>query len=199
MGKRTPAVSSELEFIARHVREADAVWENKVDDIEPEMRRLSNRMYQCADDNVGEILGFLKGAITESAQKHRLQMSDWRGSSGDWEVWRYVHSPNTPEASIGSTGLDIAWIGGLRLVAWIALRGGKYTRRVLVDSCRSEGLDVHLASSRSSLYPDRDWGGCVVWFEKYLTRRSSMNELHDKLRLQGGAFFRITKRLIKSL
>jgi phage gp29-like protein len=69
-----PAVTRELDFIANHTEEADDIREGNVN-IDPLLKSVSDAVYKRAEEDVSELLEYLKDSMQGSAD--RLRINNW--------------------------------------------------------------------------------------------------------------------------
>jgi hypothetical protein len=193
-----PAISRELEFIAQHIDDAEDIYNEEVK-VELQLKELSNRIYDRAEDDALVLLGYLKASLLSGI--HGLMRVDWTNArDSGFYVWGPIFAARGRKKRMGSVGL---YIGtgkvGFRLIGWLFPRGGLDGRSELAHACQKKlpGMKIHLASEDSKRYPG--WVGnndCVVWLDIPLTRKISRDELQNDVSIKSKRFFKVAKLLL---
>lgn len=192
---KIPAISHELEFIANHTDEADDIWDEAIE-IDPDLRQLSNTVYERADLDAGKLLKYMSAAISEGADGV-FRVDNWHWRLGKWEIWSEIYSGTRGRKKrVGSVGLDVGYGKvGFRLIGWMNPgRGGLDGRKRFALACKKRIEQVHLVSEYQKSYPG--WSDCVIWFEKKLTVQTSREELRAEIVEQAKKLAAIAKPLL---
>jgi hypothetical protein len=196
-----PAISREIEFIARHTEEADEIRYNECV-IEASLKELSDKVYDRANEDVHNLLSHL--IMSVSTGSHGLVRIDWKNASkSSWRIYGDIFMARGRKKGIGWVGLNIG-SGDERfsLIGWVCpRRGGLDGRLQFARACQKKLPEdkVHLASEDSKRYPG--WIGnsdAVVWLDKPLTRKIGRDELQGEVATKAKRFFGIAKSLLKT-
>jgi hypothetical protein len=193
-----PAISREVEFIARHTDEADAIYFEKIA-VVPALKKLSDAVYDRADSDVLELLKELQDEVCRGVKSH-VRVGWRRIKRGDWENSGSIYMARGRKKRIGYIGLFVGYGQmPLRLIAWVYPSGGLDGRRELTDSVRKKAkMPVQLVSDNMQKYPS--WtGDGVIWFDKQVTLKTSRTDLASQLATMAKRFFKLAKPLLKKL
>jgi hypothetical protein len=192
-----PAISREVEFLARHSDEADEIWDDNIE-ADAVVRELLDDINERAKRSVLQLLNCVQSAVDIAL--HDLLRSNWgRISPEDWALRGVVYmSARGPKKTIGSAGFYIECRDVPKLIGWVYPRGGLDGRRELARLCAKKIDKVHLASDHRDRY---DWASnddAVVWLDERLTKRTrgDVGRLTQKKAKQ---FFKVAKPILKGL
>jgi hypothetical protein len=188
-----PAVSRELEFIANHIDDALDIWNNNVK-VSSFVKRLSDAVYGRADADAKMLLDQIKPAVENGARSNALRINNWHKPRDEWEVYSEIYlGAKGPKKSVGWAGLHVGYgKEEFRLIGFMNLRrGGVDGRKRFASACKQRIKQVHLTTDDATRYAG--WADCVIWFEKKLTSRLSLEELHSDVTKQTRVFLMIAK------
>jgi hypothetical protein len=123
-----PAISREVEFLARHSDEADEIWDDNIE-ADAVVRELLDDINERAKRSVLQLLNCVQSAVDIAL--HDLLRSNWgRISPEDWALRGVVYmSARGPKKTIGSAGFYIECRDVPKLIGWVYTRGGLDGRR----------------------------------------------------------------------
>jgi|HubBroStandDraft_4_1064222.scaffolds.fasta_scaffold371081_2 hypothetical protein len=191
-----PAISHEINFIAEHTDEADAILDRNIK-VDESLAKLSDVVYARANKDVIALLEELGGAV-DLGLKGLLRTKWVRLSTGDWEINGSMYMPKRPKKRLATIGLHVGFrsLAG-QLICWVYPKGGLDSRRNFARQCNLKNLKVHLVSDEADQYPG--WDDCVVWSKKNLTLKTSRDDLINEIAKETKRFFKIARPLMRAL
>lgn len=201
-GSKTPAISAEIEFIARNIAIANAAYDMEIGD--ERLHALTKRVYDRANQDVRSLLNDLQATLSEAAARASARIS-WKQYRGDfyWEVGGSV--------SYGSRGRRkaIGWIyltinnleeGGFRLIGslWPS-RGGADGRNHVCGKLKKKlpEFRICLATDYQNRFPE--WPEYIIWYERPLHKKVVLEDLAKELGSQGTRFLKTAVPMLKEL
>jgi hypothetical protein len=193
-----PAVSPEIEFIARHTADADAICDGLIS-VRPREKELTKKVYDKADHDLFELMTKLQEEICLSLKGVlRVAWVKKRKSPYFWEHEGQLFMPRGPMTKpVGYVGITFG-SGALqmKLIGWVYPKGGIAGRKELTRFCDRKIIPpVRLVSEHADQYPQ--WDDAVVWFERELTLETSYEDLRKEIAKSAGRFFRIARPILE--
>jgi hypothetical protein len=195
-----PAISREIEFIAHHANDADAVRADK--NFEPKwLKKLTDKVYVRADADVQELLLDLEDEITHVLNK--IIHLPWKRYKFDWwEVNSPVYLSQRHRKEIGWLFLTVSFgtKSDPRIIgSFILNRGGQDALQRFSQFCRNRKLRVHLVGDNRANYAIWEGGDGIVWFDKKVSSKDSREALKREIGKSAKEFFKIAKLAIKAI
>jgi hypothetical protein len=170
MSKRffVPAISREVEFIAEHTAEVDAVYEEEIR-VPEAVKELTEAVYDRAEADIKDLLLAVEADVSR-AMRGLLRVK-WVGGDlgGRAESKGPIYNAHGPKKEMGWVGIYLGhYEMALRLVGWVWAKGGLDGRRRMASACARKIKDVCVVSDHRDKYPEWFGGDCVVWFDRKL-------------------------------
>ena len=198
MSKQTyvPAISREVEFIAKNISEADAIYFDDDIYVEELVKDLTEAVYDRANGTVEELLGRLEEEVL-CAVKGVVRI-EWVNTDRKlyWSSKGRVYNAHGRKKRIGLAGIDLPCYirNPPRLIGWVYVLGGQDGRRKLVRACDGK-IFARVASDHPKEYSN-GYSDCVIWFDEKLTLATRRDELRKELGLCAKRFFKVVKRIM---
>ena len=196
-----PAISGEIEFIARHVAEAEAIRDDK--DFKPAwLKKLSDKIYDRADADVEDLIFELQEEIRQRSGK--IVEIRWRRYKRSW--WELNGQALLPR---GKNRKELGWVyltvsyGSQRdpriIGSFYLGGGGRDTLKRFAQFCKIKNLPVHLISDDRTNYSIWEGSDGIVWFDRKLTSKVSRASIALEVAEAARDFFSIAKAGVKKL
>ena len=186
-----PAISREVEFIARNAYVADAVCEDRID-VPPRVKELTGMVCDRANAAVQVLLKALEVEVKRIVSG--IVQIEWINKDR-----QYYWASECRVQKLRSRKSGVRWAGiylhcgrdALRLIGWMYPKGGRDGRKKLARAC--DGVKV--ASECPKDYPAAESGldSCVVWLDQRLSPATDRDELKKTVGLAAKRFFRVAR------
>src|SRR5262245_33990698 len=123
MMRTLPAVTHEMEFVAKYVDDVLDVMDGKAD-ADPYTVSLSTTVYNRADDEICELLRLL-GDELRGANSTSLHLGEWTWPRAEWEIWGEIHRSTRRRQGSGPAYVGISFGAGkegFRLIGFSKVR-----------------------------------------------------------------------------
>ena len=194
-GFRVPAITPELDFISRHIDDANDIYYGAVV-VDPKVKELSDRVYDRAFEVVKGLLEELRQEISGGVTGI-IRANEWHNQWNDWGCWSPIYVAKGPKKKLGVTGLHLECKPHLRAVAYVSPKGGLDGRKELTSACHKITQEVQLVSEHKKEYPY--WNDCVIWFNRALTPKTSREEMASELSKQAKEFYKVARPHLRRL
>jgi hypothetical protein len=187
-----PAISRELDFIARHWKEAGDIYEEKLK-VDDQIKTLTVALYDKATNESGNLLANAASIISQSAKEFaRFKWSKFR--KNDWELRSYIFQPRGGKTALATTGFNVhcTTAQAPALVGWLTPRGNLDERRSFINLC---SVKTVLVSDNDEQYPG--WSDTVVWFRIELDEDTTWKSVADSLAAEAACFFKAALPLVR--
>jgi hypothetical protein len=194
-----PAISAEVRFMSKNAEVADAIYFGNLQ-VSTEIIELTKTVHDRADIEVSNILKGLASQVDRGTRG--LVRIHWgnRLRVGSWGVWAPIYNAASgPKKRLGGIYLMVGhgeWAPEKVVGCVNPAKGGRDGIRNFSKLCKTKFSDVELATTK---YGWRQSDETVVWFEKRLTRKTSIQELHREIELKAKRFFKVAKPLLKQM
>jgi hypothetical protein len=194
MNKRisVPAVSHEMEFVARNW----AVIEDLAENVKKgAVVDLTEMVWEKARVDVDRLLRALERAVTDAGDGtlRVLWANTNRGES--WQPWARVYLSRGPKRKIADLGFTLCENKmALRLIGWIWPRwGGLDGRHRLARYCNNKVGDVFFPSERARRFPGWSDNDGVIWLDEQLTIRTTLDQITESVQRRARRFLKAAR------
>ena len=199
MTMKTPAISKELDFVARHAAVAGDVYDGTLK-VDTTVRALTVVVCDKADSDAERLARQLSEGLSRAL--HGIIRIDWKKFNVEiWEIKGAVFggARGRKGKKIGEIGLVVSWYTNEtpRLIGWVWSKGGVQGLQMLETAGRAMSPGVCLAKEHPNKYPD--WGDCVIWSEVELTKNKVLSDLEAEVSERCRKFCKIAKPLLQKL